>query len=104
MAGTASRAASPRRARTPRRLPFEEISPWVESPRDLRPALSDDLRADVVVIGDTENDVDCAHANGFRSIAVDTGFAEPGELLASKPGALFEDLRDTGAVLEAIFD
>jgi glycine/D-amino acid oxidase-like deaminating enzyme len=34
-----------------RPFPFEEISPWVEAPEDLQPALADDLRADVVVVG-----------------------------------------------------
>jgi gamma-glutamylputrescine oxidase len=32
-------------------LPYLEISPWVEQPRDLQPALEHDLRCDVVVIG-----------------------------------------------------
>jgi glycine/D-amino acid oxidase-like deaminating enzyme len=35
----------------PSRLPYEEISPWVETPADLQAPLSRDLRADVVVIG-----------------------------------------------------
>jgi glycine/D-amino acid oxidase-like deaminating enzyme len=33
------------------RLPFEKISPWVQAPTDLQPPLTEDLRADVVVIG-----------------------------------------------------
>lgn len=33
------------------RFPFEEISPWVDTPADLQPALDTDLDADVVVIG-----------------------------------------------------
>jgi glycine/D-amino acid oxidase-like deaminating enzyme len=32
-------------------LPYEEISPWVETPADLRDPLAEDLRSDVVVIG-----------------------------------------------------
>ena len=59
---------------------------------------------DVIVVGDTEKDVDCAHANGFRAIAVDTGWAEPGRLPASRPHALFDDLSDTDAVLRAVFE
>ena len=64
----------------------------------------DFVAADVVVVGDTENDVDCARANGFRAIAVDTGWAEPGGLTAARPDALFADLTDTDAVLRAIFE
>ncbi len=59
---------------------------------------------DVIVVGDTDKDVDCAHANGFRAIAVDTGWAEPGSLTAARPDALFEDLSNTDAVLRAIFE
>ena len=33
------------------KLPYEEISPWVETPADLRDSLAEDLRTDVVVIG-----------------------------------------------------
>jgi len=57
---------------------------------------------DVVVIGDTDQDVDCARFNGFRPIAVDTGWAAPGSLVAAAPDALFEDLSNTGEVLEAL--
>ncbi len=59
---------------------------------------------DVIVVGDTDNDVDCARANGFRSIAVDTGWAEPGSLKEARADALFDDLSNTDAVLEAIFE
>ena len=59
---------------------------------------------DVVVVGDTDQDVDCAQAHGFRAIAVDTGWAEPGSLIAARPDALFDDLSDTDTVLRAIFD
>jgi glycine/D-amino acid oxidase-like deaminating enzyme len=34
-----------------RSYPFKEISPWVETPGDLQPSLTDDLHADVVIIG-----------------------------------------------------
>ena len=33
------------------KLPYEEISPWVETPAELRDPLAEDLRTDVVVIG-----------------------------------------------------
>lgn len=34
-----------------RRLPFEEVSPWVTPPTEPRPPLGESLRTDVVVIG-----------------------------------------------------
>jgi len=57
---------------------------------------------DVVVIGDTDQDVDCARFNGFRSIAVETGWASPGSLAAAAPDVLFDDLSETEAVLQAL--
>ncbi len=59
---------------------------------------------DIVVFGDTDEDVDCARHNGFRSVAVETGWAEPGSLEAAEPDALFADLSDTDAVLQVIFE
>ena len=35
----------------PASAPFEETSPWLETPEDLQPTLENDLHADVVVIG-----------------------------------------------------
>ncbi len=54
-----------------------------------------------VVIGDTPRDVEAAHANGARAIAVATGGVSRAELDAAAPDALFDDLTDHGA-LEAI--
>jgi phosphoglycolate phosphatase-like HAD superfamily hydrolase len=48
----------------------------------------------VVVIGDTPQDVDCARANGFRAVAVGTGWATQEALVASEPDALLPDLAD----------
>jgi len=56
----------------------------------------------VVVVGDTEHDVDCARANGFRAIAVDSGWVPRETLEAAGPDALFRDLTDRAAVLRAI--
>lgn len=55
-----------------------------------------------VVIGDTRHDVDCARANGFRSLAVNTGWSGRESLEASGPDVLLEDLSDLHAVLEAL--
>jgi phosphoglycolate phosphatase len=56
----------------------------------------------VMVIGDTELDVECARANGFGSIAVATGATPRDQLSASNPDALLADLTDTAAVLAAM--
>ena len=53
----------------------------------------------VVVVGDTERDVDCGHANGFRAVAVESGWVPRSTLEAARPDALFQDLTDLPAVL-----
>jgi len=55
----------------------------------------------VVVVGDTEQDIDCAQANGFRAVAVETGFASRETLVAARPDVLLPDLSDIPRVLEA---
>jgi phosphoglycolate phosphatase-like HAD superfamily hydrolase len=55
----------------------------------------------VTVVGDTEKDVDCARANGFRAVAVESGWVSAEELERSTPDALFADLTDLPAVLRA---
>lgn len=55
-----------------------------------------------VVIGDTVLDVDCARANGFRSIAVATGGASAEEMATWPCDARFDDLADLGAVWRAL--
>lgn len=63
----------------------------------------DDFAAErVTVIGDTENDVDCAKYNGFRSLAVGCGWGSRESLEAAGPDALLEDLSDLPASLAAI--
>jgi len=56
----------------------------------------------VVVIGDTPLDVAAARAGGARVIAVATGHYDVEALLATDPDAVFPDLRDTDAVLDAV--
>lgn len=53
----------------------------------------------VMIVGDTELDVACARANGFRAIAVESGWVPREQLLASGPDALLADLTDTAVVL-----
>jgi len=50
----------------------------------------------VFVIGDTDQDVACAHANGFRAIAVEAGWGSRDSLLAAGPEFLFPDLSAPG--------
>jgi len=56
----------------------------------------------VVVVGDTELDVDCARFNGFRAVAVLTGWATEAELRAAGPDVLLSDLGDLADALEAL--
>jgi len=57
---------------------------------------------DVIVIGDTPHDIDCARAFGAVAVAVATGQYPRDELLAERPDYFFEDLSDTERVLEAL--
>lgn len=56
-----------------------------------------------IVIGDTPNDIDCAHHFGARAVAVGTGrmFSEA-EILECKPDALLPDLSDVDLVLHTL--
>jgi phosphoglycolate phosphatase len=56
-----------------------------------------------IVIGDTPNDIDCAHHFGARSVAVGTGrFYSTQDLLACKPDALVPDLTNVELVLSTL--
>ncbi|HEX4683928.1 MAG TPA: haloacid dehalogenase-like hydrolase [Gemmatimonadaceae bacterium] len=57
---------------------------------------------DVVVIGDTPNDLECGRRIGARAIGVATGHYTVDQLLAHAPAAVFPDLSDTAAVVNAI--
>ena len=57
---------------------------------------------DVVVIGDTPNDIDCGRVAGARTIAVATGPFGVDDLRAHTPDVVFADLTDTDAVIDAI--
>lgn len=59
--------------------------------------------ADVVILGDTPDDVACGRSIGARSIAVATGFYDVPALRACGAAHVFETLTDTTAVLDAIF-
>ncbi len=58
--------------------------------------------AQVTVVGDTEHDVDCARANGFRAVALDSGWVSRETLERARPDVLLDDLSDRARVLEAL--
>lgn len=58
---------------------------------------------EVVIIGDTPNDIECGRHLNVRSIAVATGTVPAARLEEHRPDFLFEELTNTDAVLEAIF-
>jgi phosphoglycolate phosphatase len=58
---------------------------------------------DIVIIGDTPSDVQCGQSLGVRAIGVATGHYSVEDLMTSGAYAAFEDLSDTDAVIEAIF-
>ena len=59
-------------------------------------------REQVYVVGDTPKDIRCARAAGARAVAVATGSIAHAELAGHAPDTLFEDLSDTGAVLQSL--
>ena len=59
--------------------------------------------ADLVIVGDTPDDVACARPMGARTVAVATGFFDTTALRAAGATHVFETLSDTRAVLEALF-
>jgi phosphoglycolate phosphatase len=58
--------------------------------------------SDVVILGDTPDDVACGRSLGARSVAVATGFYDVSALRACGAAYVFETLADTAAVLDAI--
>jgi phosphoglycolate phosphatase-like HAD superfamily hydrolase len=59
--------------------------------------------SDVIIVGDTPDDVACGRAIGARSVAVATGSYDVSALRATGAAYVFENLTDTAAVLDAIF-
>jgi phosphoglycolate phosphatase len=58
--------------------------------------------AEVLVVGDTEHDVECASAAGARSLAVATGLTDSATLRRCGADTVFEDLSDTEAFLQLL--
>ena len=64
-----------------------------------QPALSG---SDIIIIGDTPNDIACGKAHGARTVAVATGPFSVADLTAHQPDAVLADLSDLDAALTAI--
>lgn len=56
----------------------------------------------LVIIGDTPNDIACGKAHGARTVAVATGPFSVDDLAAHHPDAVLTDLSDLDAVIAAI--
>jgi phosphoglycolate phosphatase-like HAD superfamily hydrolase len=57
---------------------------------------------DVLVLGDTPRDIDCARAAGFVAVAIATGSYRTEELAEHRPDFLFEDLSDARGVIRTL--
>ena len=64
--------------------------------------IADVAPANVLVVGDTPNDVECALVAGARPIAVATGGYSMEELRASGADIVFKDLSDTESFLKLL--
>jgi phosphoglycolate phosphatase-like HAD superfamily hydrolase len=58
--------------------------------------------SDVVFIGDTPDDIDCAHSIGARALAVTTGVSSRAELEQHPPVVVVDSLADREMVLPLI--
>jgi phosphoglycolate phosphatase-like HAD superfamily hydrolase len=58
--------------------------------------------ADIVIVGDTPDDVACGRPIGARTVAVATGFFDVAQLRAAGAAHVFEHLTDTRAVTGAL--
>jgi phosphoglycolate phosphatase len=58
---------------------------------------------DIVIVGDTPDDVACGRPIGARAVAVATGSYDTAALRAAGAGYVFASLSDTQAVLDAMF-
>jgi phosphoglycolate phosphatase len=59
---------------------------------------------DIIIIGDTPADVQCARAGQARAVAVASGWHSADTLLQYEPDYLFSDLSDTEAVLRVLLN
>jgi phosphoglycolate phosphatase-like HAD superfamily hydrolase len=59
-------------------------------------------RRDVWLVGDSVNDIKCAHANHVKCLAVASGHTTREELLYHHPHALVDDLQDTDEIIKIL--
>ena len=91
-----------------RKSGFGHSSPTGARAQDLsrqrarRDGVAVESAGDVVVIGDTPLDVQCAVAAGARSVAVATGSYNEAALRDTGAHVVLADLRDTDAVIELL--
>lgn len=64
--------------------------------------LTDFERSEMVIIGDAVNDILCAKGYGVKSIITNTGKTPRWDLEELNPDYLFESLKDTSKIMEAI--
>lgn len=58
--------------------------------------------ADIMIVGDTPDDIACGRPMGARVLAVATGFFDTAALRAAGAAFVFENLSDTDAVLDTL--
>ncbi|MFQ5700968.1 MAG: HAD family hydrolase [Acidobacteriota bacterium] len=58
----------------------------------------------VILVGDTVADIEAARANGYRSLAVGTGWTDHDVLRAAGPDRFEEQLTDHGTIMRFLFD
>lgn len=59
--------------------------------------------ADIVIVGDTPDDVACARPMGARTVGVGTGYYTAAQLREAGATHAFDNLGDTAAVIRALF-
>lgn len=74
-----------------------------------RQKITDDFNVEIdfsnmIIIGDTKYDIQCARVNGAVSITVGTGWGDKEKLLEEKPDFFFDDLSDVDEVMQVIAD
>jgi len=57
---------------------------------------------EIAIVGDTPEDIDCAHSIGARAIAVATGITKRAELEQHQPVIVLDNLSDLDAALAAV--
>ena len=82
-----------------RRAELPAVAAQRAAERTGRPFTGDDI----VILGDTPDDVACARPMGAHTVAVATGFYSTAQLRAVGAQHVFENLAETEAVLQALF-